>query len=363
MKSNITTQIIQFLGVTCLLLFSVNVYAEDSLSQDNTTVFTESVTTLIDTSNNGGKFTPISLRFLKKANRDSFQMALGGNDEWDRGFRAEWGKTTGGIKAQIGLLNMDEEQSSKGNIAYNALFDYERSGSFRSSAWVGVTGKTEHFEFHIIDDTWDVPVEKMNLYMAEPVGSYKDKDGTYDLFVGKTVDYADCIECPNDSIVSYLVFAIREEARQTGVIQIIDHLLRWEEMGVPVEYGFKELMFGLEAKTTSPEGGSITFNQIVLNQEEIMRAPSSSAEKPRFEVTPNPITGQTATLSFSLPKSGNVNISLYNNAGMKCATLFEEEMAEGSHKVEVNTDTIPSGLYHCVITSGSFVIGNNTFIK
>lgn len=363
MKCNIITQVKQILGVACLFMISVNVYAADPLSENDTIVFTESATTLIDTTNSE-KFSPISLRFLKEANRDSFQMTLWGKDERDnRGFRAEWGKTTGGIKAQIGLLNMDEEQSSKGSIAYNAIFDYERSGSFRSSAWVGVTGETEHFEFHIIDDTWDVPVEKMNLYMAEPVGTYENMDGTYDLFVGKTVDYADCTECPNDSIVSYLVFAVRKEARQTGVIQIIDHLFRWEEFGVPVEYDFKELMFGLEAKTTSPEGGSITFNQIIFDQEEFMKAPSTSADKPHFEVTPNPIVGQEATLSFSLPKSGNVNIFLYNNAGVKCATLFEGEMAEGSHKVDINTGALPSGLYHCVITSGSFVIGNNTFIK
>jgi hypothetical protein len=84
-------------------------------------------------------------------------------------------------------------------------------------------------------------------------------------------------------------------------------------------------------------------------QEEVL-----SPEK--FELSqnfPNPFNPSTV-ISFSVPVSGDVNLSVFNTLGEKVSELVNGTMEAGAHKVEFNATGLPSGLYFYKISSGSF---------
>lgn len=76
----------------------------------------------------------------------------------------------------------------------------------------------------------------------------------------------------------------------------------------------------------------------------------------KFELTqnfPNPFNPSTV-INFSLPVSGDVNLSVFNSLGEKVTELVNGVMEAGNHKVEFNAVDLPSGIYFYKINSGSF---------
>ncbi len=63
---------------------------------------------------------------------------------------------------------------------------------------------------------------------------------------------------------------------------------------------------------------------------------------------PNP-TENTATLNYSLNKSENILIEVYNSIGQKVATLVNENKTSGLHQVLFSTEGLNSGIYHCIL--------------
>lgn len=59
---------------------------------------------------------------------------------------------------------------------------------------------------------------------------------------------------------------------------------------------------------------------------------------------PNPLTRSTS-IAFSLPKSGNVDLAVYDIAGRKVATLAQGTMSAGNHEVSWNGAKAPAGVY------------------
>lgn len=69
---------------------------------------------------------------------------------------------------------------------------------------------------------------------------------------------------------------------------------------------------------------------------------------------PNPFNPITR-IKFTIPKSGNVNLAVYNLLGQEVAILINEEKQTGSYEVEFNASNLPSGFYVYRIQSGDFV--------
>ncbi len=69
---------------------------------------------------------------------------------------------------------------------------------------------------------------------------------------------------------------------------------------------------------------------------------------------PNPFNPTTA-ISFTLQKPGLVKLELYNPLGQKVKTVLEEQMAEGTHVVQVSAEGLPSGVYIYRLQAGDFV--------
>lgn len=69
---------------------------------------------------------------------------------------------------------------------------------------------------------------------------------------------------------------------------------------------------------------------------------------------PNPFN-PTTTLEFSLPKSGLVQLSVFNILGEEVKLLLNEERTAGNHSIQFNANNLTSGIYFYRIQSGSFI--------
>jgi len=68
---------------------------------------------------------------------------------------------------------------------------------------------------------------------------------------------------------------------------------------------------------------------------------------------PNPFNPST-TIEFNISEQALVNLSVYNLLGEKVATIVNDFMESGRHKVEFNGSELASGIYLVKMTSGNF---------
>ena len=69
---------------------------------------------------------------------------------------------------------------------------------------------------------------------------------------------------------------------------------------------------------------------------------------------PNPFNPST-TISFALPKAGNVSLKVYNAIGEEVAELVNREMNAGVQSINFDASHLSSGLYFYRISAGNFV--------
>jgi len=70
-----------------------------------------------------------------------------------------------------------------------------------------------------------------------------------------------------------------------------------------------------------------------------------------FQNVPNPVVDYTE-ISFYLPKTGKVHLSLHNNLGQEIVVITDARYDAGSHKVEMKTENINPGVYFYKLISG-----------
>ncbi|MEO8398309.1 MAG: T9SS type A sorting domain-containing protein [Ignavibacteriaceae bacterium] len=69
---------------------------------------------------------------------------------------------------------------------------------------------------------------------------------------------------------------------------------------------------------------------------------------------PNPFN-PTTTITYSIPQDNFVTIKVYNVLGNEVATLVNEQITSGSHKIDFNANKLSSGVYYYTIKAGNFV--------
>jgi hypothetical protein len=67
---------------------------------------------------------------------------------------------------------------------------------------------------------------------------------------------------------------------------------------------------------------------------------------------PNPFNPET-TIRYSLPKTGEVSLQVYDLSGREVATLAQGYRSTGQYQLAWNAATIPSGVYWVVLRSGT----------
>ena len=75
------------------------------------------------------------------------------------------------------------------------------------------------------------------------------------------------------------------------------------------------------------------------------------------EVYPNPFKS-LATLDFTLPEAGDVDIRIYNSIGQEVRTVASRRFDNGTHKLEINGDVLATGLYSLKLTYNSELISD-----
>jgi hypothetical protein len=69
---------------------------------------------------------------------------------------------------------------------------------------------------------------------------------------------------------------------------------------------------------------------------------------------PNPFNPST-TISFSLPQTGNVKLTLFDALGRNVQEIANKEFSSGDHSINFNAANLTSGVYFYRIEAGSFV--------
>jgi len=72
-----------------------------------------------------------------------------------------------------------------------------------------------------------------------------------------------------------------------------------------------------------------------------------------FQNYPNPFNPLT-TISYQLPVTNYVNLSIYNLLGQKVVTLVSGKQAAGAHQVEWDARGFASGVYYYLLAAGDF---------
>jgi len=65
---------------------------------------------------------------------------------------------------------------------------------------------------------------------------------------------------------------------------------------------------------------------------------------------PNPFN-PTTKIRFDVPKSGNVEISVYDMLGRKVTSLVDQKLRSGTFETEWNASDYPSGVYYYKLTT------------
>lgn len=69
---------------------------------------------------------------------------------------------------------------------------------------------------------------------------------------------------------------------------------------------------------------------------------------------PNPFNPAT-TIRYTLPRSGEVTLKIFNLAGQEMATLVNRQQEAGEHSIQWYAEKLPSGVYMYRLQAGGFV--------
>jgi len=68
---------------------------------------------------------------------------------------------------------------------------------------------------------------------------------------------------------------------------------------------------------------------------------------------PNPFNPSTK-ITYSLPKAGEVNLTIYNILGQKVATLVDGNQRAGRRSIRWDAKGLSSGIYLCRLKAGDY---------
>jgi len=80
-----------------------------------------------------------------------------------------------------------------------------------------------------------------------------------------------------------------------------------------------------------------------------------------YQNYPNPFN-PTTTISYDLPKAGNVIVKVYNLLGKEVATLYNGFQQAGNHKVKFDASSLSSGVYIYSVQFGSNTISKKMIL-
>lgn len=114
----------------------------------------------------------------------------------------------------------------------------------------------------------------------------------------------------------------------------------------------------------SVDGYFVNLDDIEVQNPVIGITPISTEVPNQFELKqnyPNPFNPIT-NIEFSIAKTRDVSLVIYNSLGQLVATLVNQELKPGTYKYDFNASGLPSGSYYYRLTAGDFVKTNKMIL-
>ena len=154
----------------------------------------------------------------------------------------------------------------------------------------------------------------------------------------------------------------------TGGIDNSNFSLKVSVNGVDPEgtqWGPREELVNIPAKAYSTDE-SIVFNSPGRSVQYIMVDTANNTVIPtalknnikndlRAACYPNPFSAKTA-IEFQTPCTAYTSLDVYNHAGAKISTLISKVLPPGSHIIEFDGNSLPSGVYFYKLQAGNYSI-------
>jgi hypothetical protein len=71
--------------------------------------------------------------------------------------------------------------------------------------------------------------------------------------------------------------------------------------------------------------------------------------------SPNPFTNST-TVEYTLDAPGRISITLFSAQGLQFRTLFDGNQTSGTHRLVIDGENFPGGIYFCRLVAGNEVV-------
>lgn len=124
-------------------------------------------------------------------------------------------------------------------------------------------------------------------------------------------------------------------------------LLNTRDASIDINSAVDVLMWNMLGDVTSwPEHD--LFEETATSTETTEQFPNDFS---LYQNYPNPFNPET-TIQFSLPKSGNVQLTVYNILGHEVVRLVDGTHSAGSYSISLNASNLSSGIYYYTLKTG-----------
>ena len=189
-------------------------------------------------------------------------------------------------------------------------------------------------QFEITYDPVIITADSVIFDTTSPIISEWQKD--FNLTDGKiSIALAGTDFVPTDIVIASLTFIVSEFAI-TGDSSVLHFENLYVNEGIP---------------TVSGQDGMINIVILGVNERLDSSIPKSPSLKQNF---PNPFNPMT-TIEFSVPRSGDVSLIIYNVNGGQIERLVNGDMPAGKFTVVWNATEFASGIYFYRLQVGDFV--------
>ncbi|GAB4333051.1 MAG: hypothetical protein Kow0037_11160 [Calditrichia bacterium] len=200
---------------------------------------------------------------------------------------------------------------------------------------------TSHFEAGNFDGIWIDRPDK------DAVALFYKEDNVYSGNISFSVNLSGDTRFVVAGLEPATQYTVKNlSSGQTLQVNPESNVERWDYKGAAPNHASGVIYF------ESSGNGTTQFEIINTGQTGAIEDPNILPDKIRlYQNFPNPFNPET-TIRFSLPESIKVRLEVYNPAGQLIATLVDENLPAGEHKVTWHAEKNPSGIYFYKLTAG-----------
>ena len=113
--------------------------------------------------------------------------------------------------------------------------------------------------------------------------------------------------------------------------------------------------YGEVVAGNAPPGGHISITEPVTQYIPVtgIEGNGEQVDFNLYQNFPNPFNPET-NIKFSISKSGQTNLKVYDMTGKEVSSLMNEKLIQGSYVVKFNGSNLASGVYYYELSSGNF---------